>query len=793
MSRTISIQDTITAHPTNVANDHAYASISNATNGYTDSSSTTYATINLTTGSRATTYIYFTFDFSDIPAGATIDSVSCSAKAYINTTNSSRITTRQIQLYSGTTAKGSASTISNSTSAFNMTTGSWTREELQNARIRLYGVRGTSNTTSTYYFRFYGATFTVNYSVDGIAYTIGATSNVTGTTVEPSTQEVMEGENATVTIYSNLIDGLTITDNDNDISNELVIHEVQTGGTIEKYPESATTTSIQSGTSYAQYAVGHSAESPYSSTSNMYASQSTIGHVAYTFDFSNIPSNATITNVTVRCNGHRESSSVDSTHVARVELYSGSTQKGSAYELTSTSSYTFEVPDVGTWTRAELQEAELWFLVGYYGGLLCGATWIVEYTIPSSGNDYYWTYTIEGVNADHVILITEEGPFIPPEEDPQYNYYPITVSSINAITEPFSGTERVQEGTNQTITIIPSDPQLTLALDNGVDITNQLVGSIPTNTYTIDTQVSGASYGFNLNNSTGYYVSTNGGVSKSASVARINMNFESNCLITIQYINYAEADYDYGMFGNLDTAVATDGLTASSGGSTPSDSISNYKIPQCSNSSSAQTVTYEVPAGEHFIDVKYGKDDASDSNNDSLQWRVTSVEATSAGGEYTYTLTNITQKHSLVFIFGDVNYFFITSSGNSCKLYPDGQTVKIEGDSYQLRIVPNDANAIVTLKDNNVDRTSLLEYESTTDRYGNTVVNYTYKLTNILAAHTLVISCSSGTGPTIYVKINGSWVQCSKVFVKTNGSWVEQSSSDWDSVFDTRVNYRLRE
>jgi len=46
----------------------------------------------------------------------------------------------------------------------------------------------------------------------------------------------------------------------------------------------------------------------------------------------------------------------------------------------------------------------------------------------------------------------------------------------------------------------------------------------------------------------------------------------------------------------------------------------------------------------------------------------------------------------------------------------------------------------VTLKDNNVDKTSSLEYESGTDKYGNTVVNYIYKLTNITAAHTLVVT-----------------------------------------------------
>ena len=85
------------------------------------------------------------------------------------------------------------------------------------------------------------------------------------------------------------------------------------------------------------------------------------------------------------------------------------------------------------------------------------------------------------------------------------------------------------------------------------------------------------------------------------------------------------------------------------------------------NSSSTQTISYQFPADTHFIDVKYGKDDATDSNNDSLQWKITDVEATSAGGDYTYILNNVNQNYSLVFIFGNVNYYFINSSGNDCK------------------------------------------------------------------------------------------------------------------------------
>lgn len=108
-----------------------------------------------------------------------------------------------------------------------------------------------------------------------------------------------------------------------------------------------------------------------------------------------------------------------------------------------------------------------------------------------------------------------------------------------------------------------------------------------------------------------------------------------------------------------------------------------------------------------------------------------------------------------MFIFGDVDYYFINSSGTNCKLYPDGQVVKLEGDSYLLRIVPNDATATVTLRDNNIDKTSSLEYESATDKYGNTIANYTYKLTNITAEHTLVISCATGSAK-IYLKVNGT-------------------------------------
>lgn len=147
---------------------YSYASVGSSLSNAVGKShtNTTYAQWNLKTGSRAQSYVYYKFDLSAIPSDAKIVSVGCQAKAYINNTQSSRISSRQVQMYYGTgTAKGSAYTISTSTTAFSITCGTWTRSELNDCRIRIYAMRGTSSTTTTYYERFYGATLTVVYEL----------------------------------------------------------------------------------------------------------------------------------------------------------------------------------------------------------------------------------------------------------------------------------------------------------------------------------------------------------------------------------------------------------------------------------------------------------------------------------------------------------------------------------------------------------------------------------------------------------------------------------------------------
>ena len=127
------------------------------------STNTTYATIDLVTGSGATTTSYWPFDLSAIPSGAEIDSVSCKVKASVSSTIG--VNYALVQLYSGSTSKGSSTSIlSTSPSANTLSVGTWTRSELQNCRLCLQAKRSTSGTSTKRSLLFYGADLTVTYT-----------------------------------------------------------------------------------------------------------------------------------------------------------------------------------------------------------------------------------------------------------------------------------------------------------------------------------------------------------------------------------------------------------------------------------------------------------------------------------------------------------------------------------------------------------------------------------------------------------------------------------------------------
>lgn len=746
-------------------------------NGLTEATSTTRAAFTSFTTANSTTRFYYRFDCSSIPQNATINSVTCDFKA---TCSSNYFNTRIAQLCYGTTKKGEPVTITNTSinNTVNVQTitngGSWTREELNGIGIVVEAIRGTS--TNEFTLSFYGATLTVNYSYNVVTYQITSVSNTDLVdSIDPEgTTDVTEGGDYTLNIYTDDISNVVVEDNGTDVTSQLVQKEnANSDSTVLGTYTLVSGGFNGQGASYFQGIVGKGVDGS-QTTSNYYSNgSSTITVFTYNLSFSGIPSNATITRLYCQVNGHAESTSRDNEYMC-VQLRTGNTELSSELNFktigTSNSTQTIEATTLPT--VAQLENLVLYCRLGYYGGAINGATCHIEYTTP---NQYFWQYTLSNVNDDHTIYVTESV-VIPPDEDPQKTYYPVTISSINATTEPNKGTTRVESGTTETITIYPSDPLLSLAIDNGVDITSQLVlhgGVIPDPTVTT---APGASYGFNLNSSTGYYVSTNAGLSSSAAVCRVTFDLPVRCLVTFQYINYAEGTYDFGVFGKIDTTLSTNAWNSSlsAGDSTTDAGLEQIRLnTSSSNTSTPQTLTYEIQSGEHYIDIKYGKDQGADENNDSLQWKITDIEPLEANDYYTYTLSNISEQHSLIFIFGNVTYYFVNSStSTNSKLYPNGQMVQLPGDDYKLVIIPGDNNDTVTVTDNNTDVTSQLERkEVTTEKEGvsTTVVNYIYRLTNIQSTHNIVVSSSTGT-KNVYINDNG-WISGTDILKKDNDRW----------------------
>lgn len=229
-------------------------------------------------------------------------------------------------------------------------------------------------------------------------------------------------------------------------------------------------------------------------------------------------------------------------------------------------------------------------------------------------------------------------------------YHSITINNSTSVSVTASDTNPL-EGTD--VEIKADTISGIHVTDNGTDVTNQFTYRQGQGTYEVEER---GSYGFALNSS-GFYQSENKGVDKSAAVCRVNFSLPVAATITFTFINYAEAGYDFGVFGNIDTALNLNYYPADS-----SISDTSYKLAcntSSHNTSAEQTLTYSMSAGEHFIDVKYSKDDASAANNDTLQFKVAITLDGTAPSYYGYDITNVQADHIIV----------VTASGGGPVLY----------------------------------------------------------------------------------------------------------------------------
>lgn len=387
----------------------SYLSVSNASNMYADTDSSAYATVTNSRSSTTSYYIYLRgFNFDDVPSGIKVNSFTIKLKAYesgVSTSSSYRP-----YICDGTTAMdGYCNAISSSVQTLTFTCNeSW--DDIVAAGsdfgIRINCRRASRNTTG--YMYIYGAEIEVDYTVLTSA-TVTSTLSGNGTISPNGAYSTYEGIEYTLTITpTDTSETVTITNNGIDVTSQLVEHGSEATGSL--VPNSYSTSGIQSGSSYAAYAVGHSAESPSSSgtSSNMYASSSSTGYAEYTFDFTDIPSNATIESVEAICYGHRESSTTSSTYLSRVAIVCDGTQISDEVEFPSTSNTTITATANSTVTRSQLDDVAVRHYVGYYGGLVLGITLNVTYSTGEGLDHYTYTYTVDG-DATIAVVIGASG------------------------------------------------------------------------------------------------------------------------------------------------------------------------------------------------------------------------------------------------------------------------------------------------------------------------------------------------------------------------------------------------
>lgn len=148
-------------------------------------------------------------------------------------------------------------------------------------------------------------------------------------------------------------------------------------------------------------------------------------------------------------------------------------------------------------------------------------------------------------------------------------------------------------------------------LSCGVSMTSWLMVRATGLSYEV-VAVDGAQYGFALNNN-GYYESKNKGVQSSYAMCKINFNCEVGGCVYLDCINYAESNYDFGLFSNADTMLAM---------SNAADTNVQVSL-QGKSSVDVQSIRLIIPDGESFVCVKFRKDGSDNTGNDSLQFKVT--------------------------------------------------------------------------------------------------------------------------------------------------------------------------
>lgn len=367
--------------------------------------------------SNNSTYYAFLhgFNFSDIPAQATVTGFRILIKAYRNSYMATGNTNYRIKLASkpsnsytiGNTTL--SSDLSTSASVYEIPTGSLTWDTIvgygSNFSIDI-PLRNSSTSSSYYpYIYVYGAEIEVTYTIPNPR-TI--TTSLTGSgTISPSgSNTYYDGDEFELTITpTNSSDTVTATKDGVDITSQLVGHGVGTTTDTDLGTYALVSGSFNgSGATYFSGITGHGVDAT-QTTSNYYSGGSGVIAV-FTYDMSfSLPSNAVIERVWCEVNGHAESTSNSSEYMC-AQLISGNTALTDELNFkdvgTSNSTQTLECETLPT--ISQLASMKLQCRLGYYGGAINGATCYVTYSTGTGIDHYTYTYIVSGNSTIAVVI-----------------------------------------------------------------------------------------------------------------------------------------------------------------------------------------------------------------------------------------------------------------------------------------------------------------------------------------------------------------------------------------------------
>lgn len=447
-------------------------------------------------------------------------------------------------------------------------------------------------------------------------------------------------------------------------------------------------------------------------------STSTRYYTTYSFN-PQIPQNATINSVVVYGKGRVYSGS----YPASAATYSNTTQKSSFITIngttTATTAMTFVVSG-GSWTSSEVSSLGLRI---YH---------------PSGNRNARYCYFY---GADAVINYSVQGTEYEVSFDNQ---------SSDVTTDP-STSQYVFQGGEQIINFYGisnlSDVNIK---DNNTLINSSLVrvtvGPPPSQLSTAPN----ASYGFALDSSDGYYKSQNKGIDKSAAVCRISVTATEQCTLTLNFINYAEATYDYGIIGKVDASLLTTSAVSDTSNWLWAGSAST------NNTSTEKTTAITISSGVHFIDIKYRKDDATSSNNDDFRFKYSISDVQLDDPYYRYTISNIAADHVISIEDAGGTFYNVNASSTytGATVSPTTQSIR-EGRNATVNISVDNLYEI-KVKDNNVDVTSSVSEPQPSETTTFIPSSYDSSLSTAITGTTYPPSNGlSNTGSTSYAIFSG--------------------------------------